>query len=52
VAENASISSSWSSGTRLAGEPRMLHLPNPQQTPNVVSFPEVGSRPKRLDRVR
>ena len=30
----------------------MSHLPDPQQTPNVVLFPEGGSRPKLLDRVR
>ena len=30
----------------------MSHLPNPEQPPNVVSFPEGGSRPKLLDQVR
>ena len=30
----------------------MSHLADPQQAPNVVSFPESGSRPKLLDRVR
>ncbi len=30
----------------------MSHLPNVQQTLNVVSFPEGGSPPKLLDRVR
>ena len=30
----------------------MSHLPHPQQTPNGVSCPDVGSRPKLLDRVR
>ena len=30
----------------------MSHLANPQQAPNVVSFPEGGPRPKLLDRVR
>lgn len=33
----------------------MSHVPDPphpQQTPNVVSFPEGGLRPKLLDRVR
>ena len=30
----------------------MSHLPNVQQTPNVVSFPEGGSPPKLLDQVR
>ena len=30
----------------------MSDLSNPRQTPNVVSFPEGGSRPKLLDRVR
>ncbi|MGH9387859.1 MAG: transposase [Vicinamibacterales bacterium] len=30
----------------------MAHLPHPQQTPDVVSFRDIGSRPKLLDRVR
>ena len=43
---------SWSSGTLLASESRMSQLATPQQAPNVVSFPDGGSRPKLLDRVR
>ena len=30
----------------------MSQLATPQQAPNVVSFPDVGSRPKLLDQVR
>jgi integron integrase len=41
-----------SSGTRLAGGPGMSDVPQPQQPPNVVSFPDGNSRPKLLDRVR
>jgi hypothetical protein len=49
-----SISALRSGGTLSAGEPRMSPPANPQQTPQVVPFPESGSRPKLklLDRVR
>jgi len=46
-----SISVLRSGGILFAGKSRMSHA-NPQQTPHLVPFPDVGPRPKLLDRAR